>query len=231
MTLVAGALFGLVLGRDHRVVRLGDRRDAGVPRLALRAARLGAAPVRRQARSRSTTASRRKARSTSSRCAWCRCSRSSLVNLLMGLTPIRTLDVLLGEPARHARRHDRLRVRRHAARRSSAISAGPASLAFVLLGIFPLVAKRVLDAHQGAQGLREVAASPARFDRNLVVIGAGSRRAGLGLHRRGGEGEGGAGREAQDGRRLPQHRLRAVEGADPLGEAAVADRGARRTTA
>ena len=31
-----------------------------------------------------------------------------------------------------------------------------------------------MDALQGAQGLREVATRPARFDRNLVVIGAGS---------------------------------------------------------
>jgi pyruvate/2-oxoglutarate dehydrogenase complex dihydrolipoamide dehydrogenase (E3) component/uncharacterized membrane protein YdjX (TVP38/TMEM64 family) len=46
-------------------------------------------------------------------------------------------------------------------------------LAFVLLGIFPLVAKRVLDALKS----RKVYAKwprPARFDRNLVVIGAGS---------------------------------------------------------
>jgi pyruvate/2-oxoglutarate dehydrogenase complex dihydrolipoamide dehydrogenase (E3) component/uncharacterized membrane protein YdjX (TVP38/TMEM64 family) len=46
-------------------------------------------------------------------------------------------------------------------------------LAFVLLGIFPLVAKRVLDALKS----RKVYAKwsrPAKFDRNLVVIGAGS---------------------------------------------------------
>ena len=49
---------------------------------------------------------------------------------------------------------------------------------------------------QGAQGLREVDASPAAFDRNLVVIGAGSAGLVSALHRRGGEGEGDAGREA-----------------------------------
>ena len=46
-------------------------------------------------------------------------------------------------------------------------------LAFTLLGIFPLVAKKVLDAIKA----RRVYARwprPARFDRNLVVIGAGS---------------------------------------------------------
>ena len=45
--------------------------------------------------------------------------------------------------------------------------------AFVILGIFPLVAKRVLDALKA----RKVYAKwpkPARFDRNVVVIGAGS---------------------------------------------------------
>jgi dihydrolipoamide dehydrogenase len=45
--------------------------------------------------------------------------------------------------------------------------------AFVILGIFPLVAKRVLDALKA----RKVYAKwpkPGRFDRNIVVIGAGS---------------------------------------------------------
>jgi dihydrolipoamide dehydrogenase len=46
-------------------------------------------------------------------------------------------------------------------------------LAFTLLGVFPLIAKRVLDAVRA----RRVYARwprPPRFDRNLVVIGAGS---------------------------------------------------------
>ena len=30
-------------------------------------------------------------------------------------------------------------------------------ISFVLLGIFPLIAKKIVDADQGAQGLREVA--------------------------------------------------------------------------
>src|SRR5207237_513675 len=45
--------------------------------------------------------------------------------------------------------------------------------AFILLGIFPLIAKKVLDAVKA----RRVYARwkrPAKFDRNLVVIGAGS---------------------------------------------------------
>ena len=68
---------------------------------------------------------------------------------------------------------------------------------------------------QGAQGLRALARSPRRFERNLVVIGAGSAGLVYRVHRGGGEGEGHARRARRDGRRLPQHRLRAVEGADP----------------
>jgi pyruvate/2-oxoglutarate dehydrogenase complex dihydrolipoamide dehydrogenase (E3) component/uncharacterized membrane protein YdjX (TVP38/TMEM64 family) len=44
---------------------------------------------------------------------------------------------------------------------------------FVLLGIFPLVAKRVVDAVK-ARRVYAGWARPAKFDRNLIVIGAGS---------------------------------------------------------
>ena len=60
----------------------------------------------------------------------------------------------------------------------------------------------------------------------MVVIGAGSAGLVVGVHRRRGQGESDADREAPDGRRLPEHRLRAVEGA-PHREAA----GRRRATA
>jgi thioredoxin reductase len=66
-------------------------------------------------------------------------------------------------------------------------------------------------ARKGIYRLEEA----ARFDRNLVVIGAGAGRPGDGLHRRRGEGQGDADRRPPHGRRLPQRRLRAVEGADP----------------
>jgi dihydrolipoamide dehydrogenase len=46
-------------------------------------------------------------------------------------------------------------------------------LAFTILGIFPLVARRAVDAIK-AQKVYENWEPPARFDRNLVVIGAGS---------------------------------------------------------
>jgi dihydrolipoamide dehydrogenase len=45
--------------------------------------------------------------------------------------------------------------------------------AFVLLGLFPLIAKRVLDAFK-ARRVYARWTRPRRFDRNLVVIGAGS---------------------------------------------------------
>jgi pyruvate/2-oxoglutarate dehydrogenase complex dihydrolipoamide dehydrogenase (E3) component/uncharacterized membrane protein YdjX (TVP38/TMEM64 family) len=47
--------------------------------------------------------------------------------------------------------------------------------AFVLLGIFPLIAKRVLDAINARRVYARWAnAKPTKFDRNVIVIGAGS---------------------------------------------------------
>lgn len=93
------------------------------------------------------------------------------VNLLMGLTPIRTwtyywvsqIGMLAGTV-----------VFVYAGTQLGAfkISAG-LLLAFALLGIFPLLAKKALDALKA----RKVYAGwtrPARFERNLVVIGGGS---------------------------------------------------------
>ena len=92
-----------------------------------------------------------------------------------------------------------VRLRRHAARADHSLKGilSPGLLgAFVLLGLFPLVAKRIVDGLKA----RKVYAKwtrPARFDRNVVVIGAGSAGLVVVLHRRGGEGEGDARREAQ----------------------------------
>ena len=44
---------------------------------------------------------------------------------------------------------------------------------FVLLGIFPLIAKKSIDAYKGRAVLRRFK-KPKRFDTNMVVIGAGS---------------------------------------------------------
>ena len=46
---------------------------------------------------------------------------------------------------------------------------------FVLLGVFPLVAKKIVDVIQGRKVYRKWAhLKPKRFDRNMVVIGAGA---------------------------------------------------------
>ncbi len=44
---------------------------------------------------------------------------------------------------------------------------------FVLLGLFPLIARKLLDAYK-ARRVYQGWTKPARFDRNLIVIGAGS---------------------------------------------------------
>jgi pyruvate/2-oxoglutarate dehydrogenase complex dihydrolipoamide dehydrogenase (E3) component/uncharacterized membrane protein YdjX (TVP38/TMEM64 family) len=93
------------------------------------------------------------------------------VNLLMGLTSIRTwtyfwvsqLGMFAGTVA-YVYAGTKLGEFR--------ISAGLFA-AFVLLGFFPLIAKRVLDAVK-ARRVYARWTKPAQFDRNLVVIGAGS---------------------------------------------------------
>jgi pyruvate/2-oxoglutarate dehydrogenase complex dihydrolipoamide dehydrogenase (E3) component/uncharacterized membrane protein YdjX (TVP38/TMEM64 family) len=99
-----------------------------------------------------------------------------VINLAMGLTPMRTrtfywvsqLGMLAGTV-----------VYVYAGSQLAGISSlrdvlSPELIgAFLLLGFFPLVAKRVLDAYKA----RRVYARwrrPARFERNLVVIGGGS---------------------------------------------------------
>jgi pyruvate/2-oxoglutarate dehydrogenase complex dihydrolipoamide dehydrogenase (E3) component/uncharacterized membrane protein YdjX (TVP38/TMEM64 family) len=93
------------------------------------------------------------------------------VNLVMGLTPIRTWTFMwvsqLGMLAGTV-------VYVYAGTQLGQFKATwQLGLAFLLLGIFPLVAKRVLDLLKA----RKVYAKwtrPARFERNMVVIGAGS---------------------------------------------------------
>lgn len=99
-----------------------------------------------------------------------------LINLAMGLTPIRPLTfyavsqlgMLLGtvvyvNAGTQLARIDRL-----------ADVASPGVLAsLALLGVFPLIAKKGLDLFKARQSTRRWK-KPARFDRNLVVIGAGS---------------------------------------------------------
>jgi dihydrolipoamide dehydrogenase len=93
------------------------------------------------------------------------------INLLMGLTPMRTATYfwvsqvgMLAGTVVYVYAGTKLGEFR---------VTGELLLAFVLLGFFPLVAKRAMDAVKA----RRVYArwkKPAKFDRNLVVIGAGS---------------------------------------------------------
>lgn len=93
------------------------------------------------------------------------------INLLMGLTPIRTRTYFwvsqLGMFAGTV-------VYVYAGTQLGQFRVSPGLVgAFVLLGIFPLIAKKTLDAIKA----RKVYAAwirPAKFDRNLVVIGGGS---------------------------------------------------------
>ena len=224
MTLAAGAIFGLLWGTV--IVSFASRIGATLAFLASRFLLRDwvQAQIRRPAASRSTRASRGRARSTCSRCAWCRRFRSSSINLLMGLTPIRTwtfywvsqLGMLAGTVV-YVNAGTKLR------RIAQASRAGLIG-AFVLLGLFPLIAKRVIDAVKARRVYARWTAAgalrpqPGRHRRRLGGPGAG-------LHRRGGQGQGDAGRKAPDGRRLPEHRLRAVEGAAPLGQVLSIRRG------
>ena len=93
------------------------------------------------------------------------------INLLMGLTPIRTRTYFwvsqLGMFAGTV-------VYVYAGTQLGQFRVSPGLIgAFVLLGIFPLIAKKTLDAIKA----RKVYAAwkrPTSFDRNLVVIGGGS---------------------------------------------------------
>jgi pyruvate/2-oxoglutarate dehydrogenase complex dihydrolipoamide dehydrogenase (E3) component len=94
-----------------------------------------------------------------------------VINLVMGLTPIKTrtfywvsqLGMLAGTIAY---------VYAGTQLGQFKFSAGLIA-AFVILGIFPLAAKKVLDAYK-ARKIYAKWPRPAKFDNNLVVIGGGS---------------------------------------------------------
>lgn len=98
------------------------------------------------------------------------------VNLLMGLTPIRTgtfylvsqIGMLAGTAV-----YVNAGTRLAELESISGIVSGPLLLSFALLGLFPWVAKlavALIRRRRAYAGYRR----PARFDRNLIVIGAGS---------------------------------------------------------
>ncbi len=99
-----------------------------------------------------------------------------VINLLMGLTPIRTLVYYLVSqigmlPATMVYINAGTQLAK--VESLSGILSPQLILSFALLGIFPLVAKKTVDYLKYRIALREHP-KPERFDRNLVVIGAGS---------------------------------------------------------
>lgn len=99
-----------------------------------------------------------------------------VVNLLMGLTAIRTTSFYV---ASQLGMFMGTIVYVNAGSELSQISSlsglvsAPVLFSLVLLGVFPLVAKLLLNAVQRNKGLRKYS-KPKRFDANIVVIGAGS---------------------------------------------------------
>ena len=99
-----------------------------------------------------------------------------MINLVMALTPIKTrtfywisqIGMLVGT-AVYVNAGTQLGQLESA----SGILSLPLIISFTLLGIFPLIAKRLialLKANQVYKGIKK----PKKFDRNLVVIGAGA---------------------------------------------------------
>ncbi|MDA8257619.1 MAG: FAD-dependent oxidoreductase [Betaproteobacteria bacterium] len=99
-----------------------------------------------------------------------------MINLLMGLTPLRTatfywvsqLGMLAGTLV-----YVNAGTQLAAIDSLSAILSPGLIASFTLLGIFPLIAKKTVDAIK-ARKVHARWTRPAKFDRNLVVIGGGS---------------------------------------------------------
>ncbi|UAB73431.1 dihydrolipoyl dehydrogenase [Vibrio sp. SCSIO 43132] len=99
-----------------------------------------------------------------------------VVNLLMGLTPIKARDFywvsqlgMLAGTAVYVNAGTQLAEIDSLA----GIISPPILLSFVLLGLFPLIAKKLVDII-AARKVYEGYKKPSRFDTNMVVIGAGS---------------------------------------------------------
>ena len=153
-----------------------------------------------------------------------------LINLAMGLTPIRTwtfywvsqvgmlpATMLYVNAGTQLARLESLR----------GILSWQLIGAFVLLGVFPLSAKKAVELLRGAPRVRALAQAaalrpqPGRDRRRLgglvAAYIAAAVRAKVTLVEK-----------APHGRRLPEHRLRAFEGADQDGKGACPDQQSRR---
>ncbi len=99
-----------------------------------------------------------------------------VINLVMGLTPIRTLTFAwVSQVGMLAGTIVYVNAGTQIAQIDSLAGLLSPTLmgSFVLLGLFPLIARKIIEHAQARKVLRGVP-RPARFDRNLIVIGAGS---------------------------------------------------------
>ena len=212
MTLAGGAMFGLLWGTVV-VSFASSRRDAGLPGLALPAARLGAGALRRAAARDRRAASSATARFYLFTLRLVPVFPFFVINLLMGLTAIRPrtfywvsqLGMLAGTIVY-------VNAGTQLAQHRLAVGHPLAGAARLVRAARHLPADRQEDRRRAAararsmRGWAQAAALRPQPGRDRRRLGRPGHR----LHRRGGEGQGHAGREAQDGRRLPEHRLRAV---------------------
>jgi pyruvate/2-oxoglutarate dehydrogenase complex dihydrolipoamide dehydrogenase (E3) component/uncharacterized membrane protein YdjX (TVP38/TMEM64 family) len=99
-----------------------------------------------------------------------------IINLVMGLTPIRTwtfawvsqLGMLAGTLV-----YVNAGTQLGKIESLSGILSAPLLFSFALLGVFPLIAKKILEAVKARKALSAYT-KPDSFDTNIVVIGAGS---------------------------------------------------------
>ena len=99
-----------------------------------------------------------------------------MVNLLMGLTTITTRTYfIVSQLGMFAATVVYVNAGTQLAEIESAreILSAPILASFAILGIFPLLAKKVISVVQNNRALKPFA-RPEKFDRNLIVIGAGS---------------------------------------------------------
>ena len=99
-----------------------------------------------------------------------------VINLLMGLTPIRTVTYfLVSQVGMLAGTIVYVNAGTQIAKIESlsGILSPGLLLSFALLGIFPLIAKKAVNMIKDKKVLKDYP-KPAKFDRNLIVIGAGS---------------------------------------------------------
>ena len=147
-----------------------------------------------------------------------------VINLVMGLTPIRTVAFYLASqlgmlPGTFVFVNAGAEIGKIDSLSLDGILRPGIVLAFLLLAAMPYLVRAIRDFFVRRRVYADWAEhKPPRFDANVVVIGAGSGGPGCLVDRRGRQSQGDSDRESGDGRRLPEHRLRAQQGTDPCGQ-------------